>query len=804
MSGEYPQTTSQLFNALQNSKEYIQERVPPAGISIVLGSGLSNFASRLENVQTIPFEDIPYLPVTTVFGHKGGLFYGTVNGVSVYCWGGRLHGYEGYANYQIAYIAHLSAFLGCQTLLVTNASGASIRDCKPGDIILVKDHINHFCKGPLDTYLHSLFRNAHPDLDYDTSIREYAKQVAGTVEGLGCFEGTYFWVRGPAFETAYEIESYTKLGGDMYGMSTVPEVMAAQAHGMRVLVVSVVANLAAGLKDEVLSHELVFEGIKKVQNQVESYFVELITNMPPFEGKIEVNWKRESEHPVLYKNRVGITHADILRGTEFLKGFCKHNVEVAVVINAHQEPELDSARHVYYRELPNFPVYTVAGKKGKVVMGKLDHKWVVCLVNKDLEGLSVYESYYLVQVLLGLGVGHLHYILPALSEPSDSFLRVKDYFEFHLQYYAEKPCSNPGKLVSLGESYVLAFPGPALPSKAERELAQRIKFDLATIANMAILGESSNRGLDHSCVCFPCNFESESLTRPTLNAYLGQFLNTLNNTVCPGVSIVAFPSHSGCQLVEAPSSPKELEVFGQQLKQEFSPKFTVIASEAIGSLLLPQVSIIKSIAFNEFLPHTLHFLENGVLLVVGDPILREEDNHQRMLYPVFLSNLMEVDKVLIIEEFTSCRRDIELGSWFRVKNHCGFSVSSPLFGPNVDNWGVRFTDVNNIYTMNEHFKEVFGTRNIPCREGNLIYTNTLRPVFSSAIEKLGSFCDADVVGKYGVHAVNIAAHKPAEEKFRKVMYIGYVSSETHSEVKANPPNAEHINAILELINSLNI
>eukprot|EP00358_Blepharisma_japonicum_P004825 CAMPEP_0202942344 /NCGR_PEP_ID=MMETSP1395-20130829/2510_1 /ASSEMBLY_ACC=CAM_ASM_000871 /TAXON_ID=5961 /ORGANISM="Blepharisma japonicum, Strain Stock R1072" /LENGTH=166 /DNA_ID=CAMNT_0049638455 /DNA_START=366 /DNA_END=863 /DNA_ORIENTATION=- len=162
---------------------------------------------------------------------------------------------------------------------------------KPGDIVLLKDYIKHFGRNPLDTGLHNLFTEPHSSFSFDEGLRKYAIQIAKRLPNITVHEGTYFWVRGPSFETPYEVESYTSLGGDLYGMSTVPEILAGQAHGMRVLTAAVVTNLAAGLvKDEILTHELVKDTIARVKNEIEEYFMQILSELPPFEGTIQTEW----------------------------------------------------------------------------------------------------------------------------------------------------------------------------------------------------------------------------------------------------------------------------------------------------------------------------------------------------------------------------------------------------------------------------------------------------------------------------------------------------------------------------------
>lgn len=162
MASSFPSTSSQLYNALLISAQYINKLLPKAEVSIILGSSFAYFSNILEECIMIDYSDIPFLQSTIlVEGQSGILFYGNIGGKPMYCWGGRLHGMEGFSNDQITYISHLSAFLGCHTLLTTNTSGCTNPNVQIGDIMLINDYINFIGNNPLDTKLHSFFTNLH-------------------------------------------------------------------------------------------------------------------------------------------------------------------------------------------------------------------------------------------------------------------------------------------------------------------------------------------------------------------------------------------------------------------------------------------------------------------------------------------------------------------------------------------------------------------------------------------------------------------------------------------------------------------
>lgn len=278
-TSRYPETNIQLANALDTAASFIKQRLGKSGISIVLGSGLGNFANRLDNRTSIPYDEIPFMPRTTVEGHSGALYYGYVNEVPVYCWGGRLHRYEGYENFQIAFIAHLTAHLGCHTMIITNAAGGAIPGMIPGCILICKDHINCHGINPMDYYYPPFYSQKHSSPSYDLETSELFKQAAEENGNLPIYEGTYYWFPGSCFETPYEVQSYVKLGASLFGQSTVPEVVAARLHGLNMVVGSVITNLASGIHAGALDHEAILAQARGVQTEVEDIVIRFIAKI---------------------------------------------------------------------------------------------------------------------------------------------------------------------------------------------------------------------------------------------------------------------------------------------------------------------------------------------------------------------------------------------------------------------------------------------------------------------------------------------------------------------------------------------
>ena len=224
----------------------------PVVLGLVLGSGLGALADMVEGV-AIPYADLPGFPQPGVSGHAAKLAIGDLDGVRVAVFGGRTHFYETGDAAAMREPLALLPRLGADRLILTNAAGSLRPDILPGDLMLLSDHINFSGRNPLIGEP-SDARFVNMSQAYDPDLRA-ALKAAAEAEELALAEGVYAWYSGPSFETPAEIRAIRTLGADAVGMSTVPEAILANFHGLRVAAVSVVTNMAAGLSDEAISHE---------------------------------------------------------------------------------------------------------------------------------------------------------------------------------------------------------------------------------------------------------------------------------------------------------------------------------------------------------------------------------------------------------------------------------------------------------------------------------------------------------------------------------------------------------------------
>lgn len=247
-------------------------------IALVLGSGLGAFADEFSGATRIPYAKIPHFPPSTAIGHAGQLVLGTVEGIAVAGMQGRVHLYEGYSARQVAFPICAFARMGVKAVILTNAAGGINLSYSEGALVVLRDHINLQGTNPLIGPNEDRFGPRFPDMThaYDFDFRRFVAEE-GKKLSLNLHEGVYLALAGPNYETPAEIRAFRTLGADLVGMSTVPEVLAARHSGLRVLGISCVTNMAAGITGRSLSAEEVFETGSRVKAQ----FIALLKGVIP-------------------------------------------------------------------------------------------------------------------------------------------------------------------------------------------------------------------------------------------------------------------------------------------------------------------------------------------------------------------------------------------------------------------------------------------------------------------------------------------------------------------------------------------
>jgi purine-nucleoside phosphorylase len=264
----------QLLHRMDEAKTYIQSRISvQPQVGLILGSGLGELADDIQDAVRIPYESIPHFPVSTVEGHAGQLVTGRLHNKTVIAMQGRFHYYEGYSMQEVTFPVRVMKALGVDHLIVTNACGGMNPDFKPGDLMLIQDHLNMTGANPLIGQNEPALGPRFPDMSraYTPELLELVRETAKSL-GIGIQQGVYAGITGPTYMTPAELTMLRKMGGDAVGMSTVPEVIVASHMAMKVIGISCVTDMAIGEHLEPLSHEQVIE----VANRTKPMFISLV------------------------------------------------------------------------------------------------------------------------------------------------------------------------------------------------------------------------------------------------------------------------------------------------------------------------------------------------------------------------------------------------------------------------------------------------------------------------------------------------------------------------------------------------
>jgi len=267
-----------LMAQLQETSAFIQSKIKStAQTAIILGSGLGNLATQIQVDFEIEYTQIPHFPISTVEGHKGRLILGSLNGVKVWVMEGRFHFYEGYSPEQVAYPVRVLKLLGVVNLILSNAAGGVHPNFEVGDLMIIKDHISLFSINPLIGKNESALGTRFPDMSepYALDFIEKAKLIASKHQ-IKVHEGIYVGVTGPTFETRAEYKLIKAVGGDVVGMSTVQENIAAVHCGMKVFAISVVTDLGIREDNNTITHEEVLEAANAAEPKLTLIISDLV------------------------------------------------------------------------------------------------------------------------------------------------------------------------------------------------------------------------------------------------------------------------------------------------------------------------------------------------------------------------------------------------------------------------------------------------------------------------------------------------------------------------------------------------
>ena len=287
MSFIKPDLHARIAEAAHALRDHVPDGLPTPKVAIVLGSGLGVLADRLADATTIPYDLIPHFPRPTVAGHLGNVLMGRLAGVPTLLLQGRFHYYEGHDLEAVTFPVRVLREFGIDTLILTAATGGINPEYRPGDLMLLADHLNLVGTNPLRGANDDRLGVRFPDMTsvYADSLRQFAR-IAATESGLTLHEGVYAALPGPSYETPAEIRMLRTLGADVVGMSTVPEAIVARHAGLNVLAFALVTNAAAGISGQAITHEEVLAEGRKAGQRLGALIEAILPRIAPGEAPV--------------------------------------------------------------------------------------------------------------------------------------------------------------------------------------------------------------------------------------------------------------------------------------------------------------------------------------------------------------------------------------------------------------------------------------------------------------------------------------------------------------------------------------
>ena len=261
--------------------KFIKEKVNDIPkLAIILGSGLGSLSDEIVDKTIISYKDIPNFPISTVPGHKGELIFGKLNNVPIIAMNGRFHYYEGYDLKDVTYPIRVFKLIGVETLILTNAAGGINLNFEKGDLMIIEDQLSFFAESVLRGPNMDEFGDRFIDMSnvYNKDYIEILKPIMKKITGK-CLTGVYAYMKGPTYETPAEIRALRVMGADAVGMSTVPEAVVATHSGIKCIGITCITNMAAGINNEILSHEDVKETALKAESNFKQVIKELVKEL---------------------------------------------------------------------------------------------------------------------------------------------------------------------------------------------------------------------------------------------------------------------------------------------------------------------------------------------------------------------------------------------------------------------------------------------------------------------------------------------------------------------------------------------
>ena len=842
-------STADYLRAIQEAGDFVQGRLGPSKIALVLGSGLGPFTDYLTDQKVLDFSEIPHMPQTAVAGHKGKLILGTVSGKQILCLAGRTHAYEGYHMYQLTFMIRVMKHIGVELYITTNSSGGCQPGMTEGCIMATRDHINWFKRNPL--YEVPELGEMHVDMRrvYSSRLLTVARRTA-KAEHVQLFEGTAVTTSGPTYESFTEVKVGAKLGGSSFGMSLIPETMVAYSLGLEVFGCSMITNIAAGIDDSSmqLNHEDVIGVGSEFAPQFTKFmlaFISQVETKPPKSlvlpsdrvlPKFDVLPQRTADSPTAAQVREAAAH--IVREAAGLVNLEQHRPEVAVYVSYGMEDLAEYLRskdaiggtlvRVPYSSIPHFPCITRSGQRGELCFSLAasgqNRAPIVFLNGNALESFNCEEAVFVALLLAHLGVEKLvHTFLAASNDPTikaDTVRIIGDAFDdttvapvakIHNQpQYMSTALFNTNRsdLEDLSLAFRFAgqeesssptvhyahFLGPSFPSRAEANLARECNVPLVGITSLALVFAARSVGMD---VVGLAGVSYQMGDDPLADAsyVLWRKMRSIIEALLRGN---LFPKHRSerdaasrarTQMVldgeperrqqvsyhlaqpVTQGDPANVKVSADWLKAKGCPTEAVLAVVVDSRIpALPwtltsegSVSYADVPNFPAHAPGTVSWFtgpdKKSLLVLHGTVLFNEGRTNAEIGHSVRVLQALGVKRVVFVNEVASYSRQAPINSFVLLRDHFNRAGRNPLFGKNVPDFGIRFSDLGNLYT------DTLRSAVRRCaQQADLVVTEVtaafvVGPVFASLADAaVAKTCDADVACTGMIPEVIVARH----------------------------------------------
>lgn len=783
------------YNDVARAAEFVEDRIGRADVGVVLGSGLGAFTEELTNAKRLKYNEIPGFPMTTVAGHAGELIAGDINGKRILCFAGRVHAYEGHDMQKINLLCRLARHLGCRVFILTNSSGGCLEGMTPGSIMVIKDHIRLTNLDPLlDSCNDSRFGPRYHQHSYSDNIPLAAD--------LDVHYGAYCWSPGPTYETHAEVRAGIKLGAGAFGMSTLPEALAASAAGMELFAMALCTNMAAGIIDE----ELLHADVTKVAKEAGPRFVRVLLTIladldlaalpptPALETCPDMSLPLTVQSPLTLAPFPELIHSS--RMADSISSIVS-NLSTAIFTYGKDSisSEMSGLKSLsLVHDLAEFSnvASSASGLTGVIHFGMLNGKSIAVVHSEFTEGFTDSESYFLMSALRICGVRTLLTMFGAINHSGiEQVLSLSDYVDRSravLPAIRSSQLCSTGSLVSLGGSVgtCMQFAGPSLPSPAEVAYAKAAGSTVSCITSMSPV---------ECAIAMGCNVVALAISSAQLNPLnegngkafdqgRSMLIDALSTNVVLDSQALTITAPDAGFTVRRPAAQEDLiesEKAGQFIKNLTKGTVVgVLASKDFASRIITDPGFTvdsttpcKDVPFwskysesdaltdkwSLIVGHMLSSPENSVVLFQLDI---EESSPEcfalhNSTFAVRAMKFVSISKLYVMFSAKSTGA-IPENSLCVLTDHVNLSGVNPLFGLNEDKWGARFPDMSRPYdrSLRERVVEVADSASISCLETVAAYSPKL--FVGDATKSFASYLECGVLCSGGIPEVIVARH----------------------------------------------